>query len=41
MMINALGEYLGYAENVLLSQRIAELEKKFASLEAQVKVINQ
>lgn len=34
VVVNALAEYLGCAESVPLNQRMAELEKRVAQLEA-------
>ncbi len=37
VVISAIAEYLGCAENVPLSQRVADLERKMALLEAKEK----
>jgi hypothetical protein len=37
VVCSAIAEYLGCAENIPLSQRIAELEQKFVELEATIK----
>lgn len=41
VVISAIAEYLGCADNVPLSQRMTQLEQKFASLEAQLKAVTQ
>ena len=38
VVVSAIAEYLGCADNVPLSQRVAELERRMAALEAQNKV---
>ncbi len=40
VVVKAIAEYLGCTDNVPLSQRMSELEEKFVSLEAKVKVIS-
>ncbi|MDJ0580555.1 MAG: DNA-binding domain-containing protein [Crocosphaera sp.] len=41
VVITAIAEYLGCADNVPLSQRMTQLEQKFASLEAQLKAVTK
>ena len=38
VVVNALGEYLDCAENIPLNQRIAEVERRVALLEAKEKL---
>ena len=38
VVINALGQYLDCAENVPLTQRMAEIERRVAFLEAKEKI---
>jgi hypothetical protein len=37
VVVSAIAQYLGCAENVPFSQRVAELERRLAELEAQMK----
>ena len=37
VVVGALAQYLGCAEDVPLSQRVAEVERRLAALEAKVK----
>ena len=37
VVVSAIAQYLGCAENTPLSQRMAELEKKVAQLESEVR----
>ena len=39
VVVSAIAEYLGCADNVPLSQRMAELEKRMTALETKVKVV--
>ncbi len=38
VVVNALGEYLDCAENVPLSQRMAEFDRRLAALEVKQKI---
>ena len=38
VVISAIAEYLGCADNIPLSQRVAEIEKRLASLETKVNI---
>ncbi len=37
VVVNALAQYLGCSENIPLSQRMSEFEKRLAALEADVR----
>jgi hypothetical protein len=37
VVVSAIAQYLGFAENVPLSQRLAEVEKRLAELEVELR----